>query len=302
MTHRPIGSLLCLVVGFIGCLAGPQPERPLVHPSRASSIREVLQNECNLLFAECAAHPTSAIKIALVGKDVVVDLACAKVLEHVGTCSTLPYKGRLPDDMAEAGVDAADIHSALLFECSTIVGHCSEKGINVVRVSLLGSSKMHEDFRCEELVPELENGCKNVVVRAIAPPVTTPKDPPPAPPPTTLAPTPGGAWQLHPNDPQFPPGATSFPYWWDQDQLDQWKDAQATAWRDLGADCASACAAIHINCSGVETTCSKSIRSLGFMVNGKGTVITCARMKQWTCTEGTTFTGELCEASLCTEL
>ena len=160
---------------------------------------------------------------------------------------------------------------------------------------------MHEDFRCAELVPDLENGCKNVVVQEAMPPVAIPKDPPPPPPPTTLVPTPGGAWQLHPDDPRFPPGAMSFPHGWGQDQLDQWKDAQATTWRDLGADCANACAVIKLDCTEVKATCSGTSRNLGFTINGKGTVITCVQMKQWTCAEGTPFTGELCAASLCPE-
>ena len=263
-------------------------------------MREVLQKECGLLVAECAAHPTSALQIALVSRDLTVDLACADVLDHAGACSAVPYPGRLPDDMVEEGVDAGDIRSAVLFECSTLVKHCSEKGINEVRVSLLGNREIHEDFRCEELVADLDNGCKNVRVRVVAPPVALPKNPPP-PPPTTLAPISGGAWQLHPNDPLFPSGATPFPRWWSQEQLDQWKNEEAVAWSDLGADCAHACSAINIDCTGVEATCSNAIRSLGFTVHGKKTVFTCAQMKQWTCIEGATFNGELCKASLCTE-
>jgi hypothetical protein len=150
----------------------------------------VLQKECNLLLTECVAHAASTLEIALVNKDEVVDLACADVLEHGGTCSTLAYRGRLPDDMVEEGVDAGDIHSALVFECSTIVGHCSEQGINVVRVFLYGNTEIHEDFRCDELRPALEDGCRSVRVLVAPPPVAAPKNPPP-PPPTTLGPISG---------------------------------------------------------------------------------------------------------------
>lgn len=225
MSHRHVTSLLSLVACFAGCLASPRQDGPLVHQSKASSMREVLQKECSLLVAECAAHPTSALQVALVSRDQTVDLACADVLDHAGACSALPYPGRLPDDMVEEGVDAGDIRSAVLFKCTTLVNHCSEKGIDEVRVSLLGNREIHEDFRCEELVADVDNGCKNVRVRVVPPPVALPKNPPPPPPPTTLAPISGGAWQLHPDDPLFPPGATSFPHWWSQDQLDQWKRA-----------------------------------------------------------------------------
>ncbi len=299
MSHRHIASLLPLVACFAGCMASPGQAGTLIHQSKASSIREVLQKECALLVAECAAHPTSALQIELVSRDLTADLACADVLDHAGSCSALTYPGRLPDDMVEEGVDAGDIRSALLFTCSTLVHHCSEEGIDDVRVYLLGNREIHEDFRCEEILPDRDNGCKNVLVRVVAPPVALPKHPPRAPPPTTLAPISGGAWQLHPEDPLFPPGATSFPHWWSQEQLDQWKDEEAVAWSDLGPDCARACAAIRIDCAGVAATCSRATRSLGFTVNGRETVITCAQMKQWTCTEGVTFTGALCKASLC---
>jgi hypothetical protein len=178
MSHLRIASLLSLVACFAGCLASPRQDGPLVHQSKASSIREVLQKECALLVAECAAHPTSALQIALVSRDLTVDLACADVLDHAGACSAIPYPGRLPDDMVEEGVDAGDIRSALLFKCSTLVDHCSEKGIDEVRVTLLGNREIHQDFRCEELVADLDNGCKNVRVRVVAPPVALPKDPP----------------------------------------------------------------------------------------------------------------------------
>lgn len=172
MSHRHAASLLSLVACFAGCLASPRQAGLLVHQSRASSMREVLQKECGLLVAKCAAHPTSALQIALVSRDLTVELACADVLDHAGACSALPYPGRLPDDMVEEGVDAGDIGSAVLFKCSTLVNHCSEKGIDEVRVYLLGNREIHEDFRCEELVPDLDNGCKNVLVRVVAPPVT----------------------------------------------------------------------------------------------------------------------------------